>query len=507
MKKLTLPEAVKGMMSGTIMAWLKRPGDAVAAGDALAKVQAKRDIFIVQSPAAGRLGEIAAPQGATVGVGEPIAMLAGEGETAAPAASAQKTPEQGRPAAPPAAPAGVVPILMPKAGNSMEEGTIVSWKVKEGERINKGQILFEVETDKAVVEVEADVAGRLAKIIVGEGQTIAVLQPVAYLAEDDGAVANFLSAHGAAAAQGGAGQAAPAKQPSPVAAQAAAPAWTGTPGREGRPKASPAARKLANERGVDLLAMASGSGPGGRILSPDVAAAVATGAAPAAPAPAVEGVVFRPLGRMRKSIAKNLTLSKQTVPHFYIELTINAGPMMDFYRQEKAKYPLSVNDVLIRACGQALMEFPAFRRRLEGDQYAEYPSANIGMAVAMEDGLVVPVVVGVEKMNLEELGRQTAKLAQAARGGRIETAAPAVMTISNLGMFGTERFSAIINPPEASILAVGAVREEPVVSEGKIIPARRLTMTLSCDHRVVDGVIAAKFLARLKELLEQPAAG
>jgi pyruvate dehydrogenase E2 component (dihydrolipoamide acetyltransferase) len=209
---------------------------------------------------------------------------------------------------------------------------------------------------------------------------------------------------------------------------------------------------------------------------------------------------------MRRAIARNLLASKQNIPHFYMRLTIDADPMMTFYRAEKAKYPCSVNDVVALACARAIAEFPAFRSRLEGEEVVELPGANVGIAVGLEGGLVVPVLVSAERMNFRQLAAETKRLAEAARKGKIEGLGQGVFTITNLGMFGVEEFSAIINPPEASILAVGAVREDVIVREGAMRPGRVMTMTLSADHRLIDGLLAAKFLARLKELLQAPAA-
>jgi pyruvate dehydrogenase E2 component (dihydrolipoamide acetyltransferase) len=276
----------------------------------------------------------------------------------------------------------------------------------------------------------------------------------------------------------------------------------------GRVKASPAARKIAKERGVDLAAVANGSGPGGRILSTDVPAA---GAAPAAhrPAPAPmpvvsgEGVRKR-MSNMRKAIARNLLASKQNIPHFYIKTSINADPLYRFYKQEKAKYPCSVNDVVVLACAKAIQEFPAFRSQMDNDAIVEFANSNIGVAVGMDEGLVVPVLIGAEQMNLEQVSSETKRVANAARGGKIEGMGKGIFTITNLGMFGVEDFSAIINPPEAAILAVGAIREQVIVSEGAMKPGRVMTMTLSADHRIIDGMLAAKFMARLKEMLENP---
>jgi pyruvate dehydrogenase E2 component (dihydrolipoamide acetyltransferase) len=419
---------------------------------------------------------------------------------------------------------------MPKAGQSVEEGEIVAWRVKEGDRIKPGDLIFDVETDKATIEVEATDAGRLARIVLKEGQTCAVLQPVAYLSEDDEAVDKYLASLVAASGFAGPGKTSEAPEPSPAdaktsqrdvpagaqAPQAAPATQPGAVITSGRVKASPAARRIAGERGIDLAALPAGRGPGGRILSTDVplqAPSMARPSMPAAPqaarAPRRTAAGGEPIRRrlsgMRRAIAKNLLASKQNIPHFYMRLTIDADPMMAFYRSEKAQYPCSVNDVIALACARTIAEFPAFRSRLDKDELVELPSSNIGIAVGMDDGLVVPVLVGAEAMDLRQLAAETRRIAETARKGKIEGMGAGVFTITNLGMFGVEEFAAIINPPEASILAVGAVREDVIVSGGAMRPGKVMTMTLSADHRIIDGLLAAKFLARLKELLQSPA--
>jgi pyruvate dehydrogenase E2 component (dihydrolipoamide acetyltransferase) len=256
-----------------------------------------------------------------------------------------------------------------------------------------------------------------------------------------------------------------------------------------------------------------GSGPGGRIISTDVplaaplrtAPAAAPVASPAPATPSADGIVRRKLNTMRKAIAKNLQYSKQTVPHFYIRATINADPLTSFYHGEKAKYPCSINDVVVLACAKAIREFPAFRSRIEGDEIVELPSVNIGIAVGVPDGLVVPVIQNVDQLTLQHLGAESKRIVVAARNGKIEGMGKGIFTISNMGMFGVEEFTAIVNPPESAILAVGATREQVIVSGGTMRPGRVMTMTLSVDHRIIDGMLAAKFMARLKELLEWPA--
>jgi pyruvate dehydrogenase E2 component (dihydrolipoamide acetyltransferase) len=207
---------------------------------------------------------------------------------------------------------------------------------------------------------------------------------------------------------------------------------------------------------------------------------------------------------MRKAIATNLQQSKQTVPHFYVRVSVDAGRLLAYAKSRKADAACSVNDVVVAGLGRAIHEFPALRSRLEGDSIVEYPTVNIGIAVGLDDGLVVPVVMQVERLTLAQLAAETKRVVDNARKGKLENLGKAVFSVSNLGMFGVEEFSAIINPPEAGILAVSAAREAVIVKDGALKPGRLMTMTLSADHRVVDGLVAAKFVARLKEILEAP---
>ena len=424
---------------------------------------------------------------------------------------------------------------MPQAGQSMEEGTIVKWRVQPGAQIRQGEIIFEVETDKAVVEVEAVEAGRLARIVVPEGGTIGVKQPVAFLADTDAAVEAYLASaeRFAGSAPTEAGRACPDEsgraaspasglshhplsnhtpQPSSQAVEIPDPQATTTapsvptvPQASGaRVKVSPAARKIASQRGIDLNLLKSGRGPGGRILSTDLPGPELVSPAPTTPA-AAAGIVRKKLSKMRRAIAANLQASKQTIPHFYARMTFDATPMLAFYGQEKAKYACSLNDIITAACARVLREFPAFRQQIQAEELIELPGVNVGIAVSLDDGLTVPVLIGADRMSLEQVARNTGRIVEAARAGRLEGVGEGVFTITNLGMYGVEEFAAIINPPEAAILAVGAVREAMVVTEGVARPGHVLTVTLSCDHRIIDGVMAAKFLARLREILETPA--
>ncbi len=488
---LLLPQAGNSMEEGTILEWKVAEGDTIEQGQIIYELETDKATIEVEADHGGRLSKIVAPADTIVAVKEPVAYLADddadvEAFLAQSGDTTEATPET--PASPVAAPtAEVTPLLLPQAGNSMEEGTILEWKVAEGDTIEQGQIIYELETDKATIEVEADHGGRLAKIVAPADTIVAVKEPVAYLSDDDASVETYIQQN-----TSGDSETPAATESAPAAAPVKREAAPAVVDERGRVKASPAARKLAAERGIDLHSVATGSGPNGRILSTDLDAAL----------PAVTDVTRKKLAGMRKAIAKNLTASKQNIPHFYMTQTIDAAPMMAYYRARKPETGCSLNDVLLHNLGICLREFPDFRTRLEGEELVTYPTANIGIAVGMDDGLVVPVAIGADRMSLQNLSDETTRLIDAARSGKIENMGQGVMTVSNLGMFGIQDFSAIINPPEASILAVSAIREEVIVKDGAMRPGRVMTMTLSADHRVIDGLLAARFMARLKELLE-----
>ena len=510
MRKLLMPQAGKSPGPVTLKRWLRAVGESVASGGVLAQAESAEGPMELEVADGGTLEAILLPAGQSAMPGTPIAEIR-EVDAEQPKQTVKPMAE--------AKPTGgnVTPIVMPQAGNSMEEGTIVKWLVKEGDRITKGQVIFEIETDKANMEVEATEDGRLAKIVAKEGDVVPVKQPVAFLAEGEVDLGQVQGA-AAPAVEESRKQKVESRNEEPLQAAPAA-AVNAVPGDV---KASPAARRMAQEAGLDLASVGAGSGPGGRILSTDLSRAAKVGsasvvAAPAVPpvatpakAPAVpaaplpEGGVRKKMSKMRKAIAANLLASKQNIPHFYLRCTINADAMMAFYRGEKAKYPCSVNDVVTLATARAIMEFPAFRSKIDGDEIVEYGAANVGVAVGVEDGLTVPVLLGANAMNLQQIAANTKRIVENARGGKLEGWGEGNFTITNLGMFGVEEFAAIVNPPEPGILAVGAVREAVIVKDGAMKAGRVMTMTLSCDHRVIDGLLAAKFMARMKELLETP---
>jgi pyruvate dehydrogenase E2 component (dihydrolipoyllysine-residue acetyltransferase) len=379
-------------------------------------------------------------------------------------------------------------ITMPKAGQSMEEGTIISWLKEEGDEVEVGDVLLEVETDKAVVDVESTQSGTLRKILRAEDEIVPVLAVIAFIGDPDEEIPEV-------------SETAPLLdentqkediEPKSEASTDAQPYEIVDVATGGRIKASPAAKRLAKQRGIDLSTIGSGSGVGGRIVSSDITSDMG-------------GSVRQKMSPMRRAIASSLTTSKQTIPHFYMKLTIDASPLYDFYRSVKEENGCSLNDIIILACASAIREFAHFRSRIDGGEIEQSPSVNIGIAVGIDEGLVVPVITGAGTMTLKELASESRRVVERAREGKLEGSGKGCFTITNLGMFGVEEFSAIINPPESAILAVGSIREGVIVKEGAIRAGKLMTMTLSCDHRLIDGVVAAKFLERIKKDLEDPA--
>jgi pyruvate dehydrogenase E2 component (dihydrolipoamide acetyltransferase) len=508
MPSLTLPQPAADILSATVVRWRLEPGQPFAAGQVLVELEAEEALVHVEAAGPGVLAQIVAQPGQTVLVGAELARI--EAAHLAPSSPAQASlaennvPQQH----PSSGGSKVAPILMPQAGNTMEEGIVVVWRVKEGDVIAVGQIICEIETDKATIEYESPEAGRLARIVARAGEPVPVKELIAVLADADADADAYLAGQGASAAPSVAaaadGNGLPGAAAAVATGAASQRAAVPTPvTAEGRVKASPAARRVAAERGVDLATVGAGSGPGGRILSTDVASvAVAAAAAGNGRTPAERRT---PMSKMRRAIGLNLQQSKQSIPHFYMRMTIDADPLLAFYRAKKPQANCTLNDVIVLAVGRAMHEFPGVRSQIVGNEIVEYPHANIGVAVGVDEGLVVPVVLGVDTMSLAQLAAEARRVVESARKGMLENIGKGNFTISNLGMFGVEEFSAIINPPESGILAVSAIREAVIVAGGAMRPGHVMTMTLSADHRVVDGVLAAKFTARLQEILEHPA--
>ena len=457
----------------------------------------------------------------------------------------------------------ITKVIMPKLSDAMETGKVIKWLKKEGEAVKGGDILVEVETDKANVEVEAFGSGVLRKIVIPEGEQVPVGDLIAVIADPAEDISSVAAAPArpapaapAAPAPTAPAPAAPAARPAPVAASAASPSAGSLPAMEsyqsvpatttvvpmapaaaaaapaagGRVKASPLARKIAGQTGVDLR-LIQGTGPGGRIIRADVEAA-RTAPRPAAAAPAAAAATGRPqavparpafvvpprpeaeyedvpMSAMRAAIAKRMPMSKAPVPHFYVTSEVDmdaAWALREQLNGLDGQPKVSVTDMVIKAAALALLKNPGVNAQLNGQAIRVHHRAHIGIAVALEQGLITPVLRDCDVKPLGRIAVESRDLAERARGGKLRAPemSGATFSISNLGMFDVEEFSAIINPPEGAILAVGSVLQKPVVDEGEIRVGRRMKMTISCDHRVMDGAMGARYLQDLKRLLEEP---
>jgi pyruvate dehydrogenase E2 component (dihydrolipoamide acetyltransferase) len=404
-------------------------------------------------------------------------------------------------------------VNMPKLGFDMAEGVLVRWVRSEGESVQKGEVLAEIETDKATVEVEASASGVVQKHIVQEGAIVPIGDPIAVIGEEGEAI--DLEALVAAPASGTSGEK-PEDQPAPSPREAQPETRereeSGDGHLPGGVKASPLARRLALDLGVDLAAV-QGSGPGGRIVKEDIrSASTARPARPAAPRTARGGLQTErlPMSKLRAAIGRRMTASKQQLPHFYVTIEVDAGPMMEMRKDYNEILPdeqrLSVNDFIIRAAALALSEYPSLNASLQADEIIRHGEVNIGVAVAVDEGLLTVVVRDAIQKPLPVISQEVRAMAARAREGKVQPLdiEGSTFTVSNLGMFDVDHFIAIINPPESAILAVGGVQEVPVVEGGKVVPGQRIKLTVSADHRVTDGAEAARWLQVVRSYLEQP---
>jgi pyruvate dehydrogenase E2 component (dihydrolipoamide acetyltransferase) len=413
-------------------------------------------------------------------------------------------------------------VEMPKLSDTMEEGAVAKWLKKEGEIVDEGGPICEIETDKATMEYQSPAGGVLVKILVQPGKTIALNTPIAVVAKKGEQVDldALLKDFGPAKSSSPAAKASPlpppaAAKPAPAArsssatasASAAAPAAV-APVQAGRIKSSPLARRVAADRGIDL-GRVSGSGPGGRVVLRDLDQVPEQGR----PAGLNSGVDTQiPVSMMRKTIAKRLLAGKNDAPHFYLTVSANMKRMNDWRTQlNKAasdnQPKVSVNDLVILAVSRALRQHPVVNSSWQGETILQYGNVHVAMAVALPTGLVTPVIRHTDQLGIRQIAAASRDLANRAKAGQLgnDDYSGGTFTISNLGMFGIEEFTAIINPPQAAILAVGATIPTPSVdSNGQIVVEQRMKMTLSCDHRVVDGASGAQFLQTLVNLLEDP---
>jgi pyruvate dehydrogenase E2 component (dihydrolipoamide acetyltransferase) len=539
---IRMPKMSDTMEEGVIASWLKKVGDTVKPGDILAEVETDKATMELESYEEGVLLYVGVKEKDSVPVNGIIAIIGEKGEAfqhlLSGAASEVTKVEVASPAAAPApaavevkAPAAVVNtssipavvVTMPKMSDTMQEGTISAWLKKVGDVVKSGEIIAEVETDKATMELESYEDGVLLYIGVEAGGSVPVDGVIAVIGEKGADFKSLLAAH-----QGGGSTAAPvevASPAAPVAVAAPAPVVSQAPvatavassnGNE-RVKASPLAKKIASETGIDIRQVA-GSGEGGRIVKRDIetfvpAAVTASPQAASSPvggAPALgqESFTEEKVSQMRKTIAKRLAESKYSAPHFYLTMEINMDKAIEARKSinEFGTAKISFNDLVIKASAAALRQNPKVNSSWLGDKIRYNDHIHIGMAVAVEEGLLVPVIRFADQLSLSQISNQAKTLGQKAKNKELQPKdwEGNTFTISNLGMFGIDEFTAIINPPDACILAVGGIKETVIVKDGQMKIGNVMKVTLSCDHRVVDGAVGSAFLQTLKGLLEDP---
>ncbi|TML88270.1 MAG: 2-oxo acid dehydrogenase subunit E2 [Actinobacteria bacterium] len=404
-------------------------------------------------------------------------------------------------------------IKLPRLGQGMESGTIVKWLKSEGDKVEKGEPLYELDTDKVTQEVEADASGVLLRIAVAEGE-VPVGRTIAVIGEQGEEVAEEAKAEDRPEEEGSPGPAREAERERGRAASTngsqteSAPAERSLDTGAARLKASPLARRIARERGIDLASI-SGTGPEGRVVAEDVERAAAAPASAAAPAPAAAGEVeARPLTSIRRTIARRLTQA-WTIPVFQLTISVDMTRTNELVTKLRAANPdvrITVSDVLAKLSAAALMKHRDVNVQYTEEAILVFPSANIGIAVAAPQGLVVPVISACERRTIPEIAIARVDVVERARAAKLQAAdmEGGTFTISNLGMYGVEQFIAVLNPPQAAILAVGTTEDRIVAVDGAPAVRPMLTLTLTCDHRAVDGATGAEFLATLKASLEEP---
>lgn len=528
--KITMPRLSDTMTEGTVATWLKKVGDTVKEGDILAEIETDKATMEFESFNAGTLLHIGIPEGETAPVDSLLAIIGKEGEDISALLAGGTAKEESTVSNEPETlnlkpettelPAGVIVVTMPRLSDTMTEGTVATWLKKVGDTVKEGDILAEIETDKATMEFESFNSGTLLSIGIQEGGTAPVDSVLAIIGpagtDVSGIAENYKKDGAAPKAEAPASTSAPAEttnnQPQ-------------TTNNSERIFASPLAKQIAKEKGINL-ANVKGSGDNGRITKSDVenftpaAAAAAPVAQPVASTSAAAPVVkpFVPAGekyteeiknsQMRKTIAKRLAESKFTAPHYYLTIEVsmdeamNARAVINTVPDTK----VSFNDMVVKACAMALKKHPQVNSQWTADAMLINHHVNIGVAVAVEDGLVVPVLNFTDQMTLSQIGASVKDLAGKAKNKKLTPAEMegSTFTVSNLGMFGIQSFTSIINQPNSAILSVGAIEQKPVVKNGQIVVGNTMTVTLACDHRTVDGATGAQFLQTLRTYLENP---
>jgi len=535
-----MPRLSDTMTEGVIAAWHKNVGDAVKKGDLLAEIETDKATMELESYQEGVLLHIGTTKGGKLQVNDLLAIIGKAGEDVASLiasvgagspAAVPATENAPAVASAPAAPAAVdvaameEVVLMPRLSDTMTEGVIAGWQKNVGDTVKKGDVLADIETDKATMELESYKDGILLYQGAKAGEKILVNDLLCVIGAAgtniDAIVAAVKSGAGATAPAASPAATASAVAPSSPAPVAAAPAVQVVV-NEGRIFASPLAKKMAEERGIDLKYV-QGTGDNGRITKFDIDGYTPASASVAAAAPitgasasvavqaAHQGVVSfedQPVSQMRKTIARRLSESLFTAPHFYITMSIDMDAAVAARAKinEVAPVKISFNDMVVKATALSLKQHPKINSSWLGDTIRTNHHVNIGIAVAVDEGLLVPVVRFADTKSLSEIGVTVKGFAQKAKDKKLQPSdwEGSTFTISNLGMFGVDEFTAIINPPDACILAVGGIAQVPVVKNGQVVPGNVMKVTLSCDHRVVDGAAGAAFLQTLKSLLEEP---
>ena len=543
---ILMPRLSDTMTEGVIAAWHKKVGDTVKKGDLLAEIETDKATMELESYQDGVLLHIGTPRGGKLQVNDLLAIFgkAGEditaliaGANAAPAKAADESPNVPAPATQAAsAPAATgvdyskmeEVVLMPRLSDTMTEGVIAGWQKNVGDVVKKGEILADIETDKATMELESYKDGVLLYQGAKKGDKILVNDLLCIIGKAgmdiDAIVKGIKAGSGTSATPAAAPAAAPVAASAPATIALAAQATTTAQVvNEGRIFASPLAKKIAQEKGIDLKYV-KGTGENGRITRTDleefaksndaggkVNAANGNTASASAPVFIPSGTVSfvdTPVSQMRKVIAKRLSESLFTAPHFYLTMKINmdAAIKARTLLNENATSKISFNDMIVKATALSLKQHPKVNSSWMGDFIRENHHVNIGIAVAVDEGLLVPVLRFADSLSLSQISGNVKEFAKKAKDKKLQPAdwEGSTFTISNLGMFGIDSFTAIINPPDACILAVGGISQEPVVKGGQIVPGNVMNVTLSCDHRVVDGATGAAFLQTLKSLLEEP---
>jgi len=531
-KIITMPRLSDTMTEGVVAKWLKKVGDSIKEGDILAEIETDKATMEFESFNSGTLLHIGIHEGETAPIDSLLAIIGAAGEdisgmisgagteakdenTIAPLAETKPTTDNRQPTTA-ALPKGVVVVTMPRLSDTMTEGTVATWLKKIGDTVAEGDILAEIETDKATMEFESFQSGTLLYIGIQAGESALIDSVLAIIGpagtDVSGIAENYVK-----------GGAAPTATPVVEAQTTAAPAAVASVSSDaGRIFASPLAKKIAAEKGIQL-SQVLGSGENGRITKTDIENYSPASASTAASAPAFESAVpavkpFVPAGenyteeiknsQMRKVIAKRLSESIFTAPHFYLNIEVR----MDEAMKSRAiintvpDTKVSFNDMVIKACAMALKKHPKVNSQWREESILINHHVNVGVAVAVEDGLVVPVLRYTDQMSLSQIGANVKDVAGRAKSKKLQPneMEGSTFTVSNLGMFGITEFTSIINQPNSAILSVGAIVEKPVVSNGQIVVGNTMKLTLACDHRTIDGATGAQFLQTLKTFMENP---